>query len=309
MKSLGLRYILGWGVAAVMLAGCGGLQPFGAPVAANAAPTGSETTVSEQHSRSKTFEYVAYAADIGIFDYPKSDKQIGTVKAPGGQECTNVLYGYGKEIFWLVAGETQITEYELPKKAINTLSDSVGAPSSCAMDDTGDLAVGILANGNIDIFRHAKGAGTVISTPLAREYFDGYDNKGNLFADGFSAGSGFELVELPKGSGTFETIATSNSVQYPGSVQWDGKYLTVADQGSSAVYRYTVKGTTAELMGTVTLYGSGDCAQTWIAKSIVYCADAGNDATEVFNYPGGGSPIAILAIGSNVPLGVVAVEK
>ena len=40
----------------------------------------------------------------------------------------------------------------------------------------------------------------------------------------------FALVELPKGSSTFKTITTSNSVQFPGSVQWDGTYLTVFDQ-------------------------------------------------------------------------------
>ena len=38
------------------------------------------------------------------------------------------------------------------------------------------------------------------------------------------------LVELPKGSSTFKTITTSNGVQFPGSVQWDGTYITVFDQ-------------------------------------------------------------------------------
>ncbi|HEV3092055.1 MAG TPA: hypothetical protein VGX91_11515 [Candidatus Cybelea sp.] len=311
MKRLSLgKYALNGGVAALLLAGCGGSQPIAAPVATSSATlAGYPTIAPDKHAKAKIFEYVANATDIGIFDYPKSDRQIGSFDAAGGQECTNVLYGSGKEIFWVVAGEAQITEYQLPKKAIETLSDSVGPPSSCAMDNTGDLAVGILTNGDIDIFRHAKGSGTVMSSTLAKEYFDGYDNKGNLFADGFSNGSGFELVELPKGSGTFETITTSNTVQFPGSVQWDGKYLTVADQSASALYRYTVKGTTATLMGTISLTGAGDCAQTWIAKSILYCADAGNAATEVFNYPAGGSPIAILAGNSNAPLGVVAVEK
>ena len=49
------------------------------------------------------------------------------------------------------------------------------------------------------IYKNASGSGTVISTPLAREYFDGYDPDGDLFADGFTSGSSFELVELPKG--------------------------------------------------------------------------------------------------------------
>ncbi|MGB8151469.1 MAG: hypothetical protein WCE97_09795, partial [Candidatus Cybelea sp.] len=96
---------------------------------------------------------------------------------------------------------------------------------------------------------------------MLAEYFDGYDNQGNLFADGFND-SGFELVELPKGSTKFQTITTSNTVEFPGSVQWDGTYLTVTDQETNSMYQYTVSGTKATLKGTVSLSGSSDCAQT-----------------------------------------------
>ena len=126
------------------------------------------------------------------------------------------------------------------------------------------------------------------------EYFDGYDNQGNLFADGLTSSGYFALVELPKGSRTFETITTSNSVQFPGSVQWDGTYLTVFDQEANATYQYTVSGTTATLKGTVTFTGPSDCAQTWIVKGLLYCGDAGNGDGEVFKYPAGGSAIAVL---------------
>jgi hypothetical protein len=255
------------------------------------------------------------AYDTGIFDYPKSDQQIGTIANAGGQGCTNVLYGYGKKIFWIVAGNDQIAEYHVLKKPIKTLSDSVGQPSSCAMDTSGDLAVGILYNssgpggGDIDIFKHATGSGTVMTTPLIEEYFDGYDNKGNLFFDGFTNSDNFALVEFPKGGSTFQTITTSNTVEFPGSVQWDGKYLTVTDQETNSMYQYTVSGTKATLKGTVSLPGSGDCAQTWIATGVVYCADAGTNSAEVFKYPAGGSPIAVLTGNLDVPLGVAAARK
>ena len=165
------------------------------------------------------------------------------------------------------------------------------------MDTSGDLAVGILyassgpGGGDVVIFKNASGSGTVIPTPLDEEFFDGYDNQGNLFADGFiGARSGFAtLVELPKGSTKFETITTSNTVGFPGSVQWDGTYLTVFDQDANAMYQYTVSGTTATLKGTVSFSGSSDCAQTWIVKGLVYCGDAGNGDGEVFKYPAGGS--------------------
>ena len=96
------------------------------------------------------------------------------------------------------------------------------------MDIGGDLAVGILygsGGGDVVIFKNARGSGKIITTPLSEEYFDGYDNKGNLFADGFN-NSGFELVELRKGGSKFKEITTSNSVEFPGSVQWDGTYRT-----------------------------------------------------------------------------------
>jgi hypothetical protein len=254
--------------------------------------------------------YTTFAAE---FNYPKGDTQVGTINNVGGQGCTNVLYGYGKETFWILAGSDQITEYDVRKNTpLKTLSDSIGQPSSCAMDTSGDLAVGILdgsGGGDVIIFQNATGTGTVYTTPLFAEYFCGYDNQGNLFADGFG-NAGFTLVELPKGSSTFKTITTSNTVSFPGSVQWDGTYLTVTDQSDpSLMYHYTVSGTTATLQSTVSLTGSSDCAQTWIATGVVYCGDAGNGDGEVFNYPAGGSPIAVLGSAFPTPLGTVAVEK
>jgi hypothetical protein len=74
-------------------------------------------------------------------------------------------------------------------------------------------------------------------------------------------------------------------VEFPGSVQWDGKYLAVTDQGADAIYRYTVSGANATLKGTVLLSGAADCAASWIARPYVYCADAGNNDGEVFKYP------------------------
>jgi hypothetical protein len=63
------------------------------------------------------------------------------------------------------------------------------------------------------------------------------------------------------------------------------------------------------LKGTVQFSGSSDCAQTWIATGIVFCADAGNENGEVFNYPAGGSPIATFTGNFDLPLGTVAAEK
>jgi hypothetical protein len=271
------------------------------------------TLVPDRRAKAKDYEYVInfYGTYATMLDYPKSDQQIGTITNVGGQGCTNALYGYGKKIFWIVAADNQIEEFKVPKKPIKALSDSVGMPSSCAMDTSGDLAVGILngsGSGDVVIYKNASGSGTVMSTPLAAEYFDGYDNHGNLFADGYTE-SNFGLVELPKGGSTFQTITTSNSVGFPGSVQWDGTYMTVFDQYTSDIYQYTVSGTQATLKGTVSLTGAGDCAQTWIVKGLVYCGDADNNDGEVFKYPAGGSPVAVLTGNFDFPLGVTVAKR
>ncbi|HEY2553988.1 MAG TPA: hypothetical protein VGI15_01955, partial [Candidatus Cybelea sp.] len=80
------------------------------------------------------------------------------------------------------------------------------------------------------------------------------------------------------------------------------------DQEVDAIYQYTVSGTKATLKGTVLLSGATDCGQTWIAPPYVYCADAGNDDGEVFEYPAGGKAVAILDGNFNLPLGVVSLR-
>jgi hypothetical protein len=268
---------------------------------------------------SKDYEYVfnGYGTYASIFNYPKNTSEIGKLNGAGGQGCTNVLYGYGNKIIWNVGGPDQIDEYQVPSnKLLRTLSVNYPFASSCAMNTSGDLAVGILYGksysngGQVIVFKNATGNGTVYTTALDEEFFDGYDNEGNLFADGFTGDrSGFALVELPKGSSKFVTIKTSNSPTFPGSVQWDGTYVTVFDQLQNATYQYTVSKTTATLKHTVHLTGSGDCAQTWLVKGLLYCGDAGNDNGSVFNYPAGGSPIATFSGKFDFPLGVTAAQK
>ena len=268
-------------------------------------------------SKLTNYEYIFnfYGTYASIFDYPKSTTMIGQIAGLGGQGCTNVLHGYGKKIFWNAERTNDlIVEYRVPDTLLRTLTLNYTFTSSCAMNTSGDLAVGVLLGnsygpgGQVVIFKNAQGSGKVYNTPLVKEYFDGYDFTGNLFADGEDVSGNFELVELPKGHKKFVTITTSNSPEFPGSVQWDGTFLTVFDQLTSETYRYTVSGTTATLKKTVQFSGAGDCAQTWIVKGLLYCADAGNNDGEVFKYPAGGSAVATF-VGSFVePLGVVAAK-
>jgi len=272
------------------------------------------TIVPDQIPKSNHYEYISnnYSTYADIFDYPQSDEAVGTIDHVGGQACTNVLYGYGKRVFWIVQAHGRIIEYRVPNKFVRKLGDAVGMPSSCAMNTDGDLAVGIFGGtgrGDVVVYKGATGSGKVYTTQLTAEYFDGYDDRGDLFADGWDSRANFQLVELPKGGSKFKTVTISNTVKFPGSLQWDGKYFTVFDQDTSEFYRYTINGTTATLQSSVQLAGAGDCSQTWIVKGFVYCADAGNNGGELFKYPDGGSPVAVFTGDFVLPLGVTAARK
>ena len=266
-------------------------------------------------------DYGSYATQIQLSEEHfagRSDSRRGW------SGCTNAQFGYGKGIIWNAgrngtSGNYLITEYAVPSnKMIRSLTLSYEYTSSCAMNTSGDLAVGVLcSNSTVEppvnslIFKNATGKPTVYKTPLDREYFDGYDSSGNLFADGQDSSYNFMLVELPKGNSKAVTIKTSGGPSFPGSVQWDGKYVAVFDQSTLPdVPIYSISGTTATLEEhRISYSGTGDCAQTWLVKGLMYCGDAGNDSGEGINYPAGGSAKATFSGSFDFPLGVTAAKK
>jgi hypothetical protein len=263
-----------------------------------------------------TYQYISNFGNSTLleFDYPKSDSSIGSiggVAEPQG-ECTNALFGSGKQTFWVTSSSSAagaIEEFKVggtsPIKSLPVPSGDI--PGGCAMDPaTGNLAATIINNGAVVIYEKASGKGTVSQTPLLEAYFAGFDNKSNLYADGFNSGDASSFVELKKGSNKWETLSLSNSVEFPGAVQYDGKYITIYDQEAQAFYGYTCRGTTCALKRTVSI----SCAGSWIAKGYVICTDAGNNDAEIIKYPAGGTPIATLKSSSfDEPLAAVQVEK
>lgn len=270
----------------------------------------------KHHKKKKPDELMSnfYSSELLEFDYPKGDASIGSVSNVTDPQgfCAGVLSGIAKKSYWVVAsGSDEIEQFNLGGSTpIATLSVSAGEPAGCAVDPkTGNLATTILSNGDVVVFAGGKGSGTTISTGLIAAYYDGYDAKGDLFVDGKNSGSAFQLTELPAGSKSFENITTSNSVAFPGGVQYDGKYVTVDDQEDHVIDQYTVSGTTATLAGSVSLSGSSDCVQPWIGKGVIFCPDAGNEDGEVYKYPAGGSAIATLSGSFDLPIGAVEIEK
>jgi hypothetical protein len=71
--------------------------------------------------------------------------------------------------------------------------------------------------------------------PVLSYFYRGYDNAGNLFVVG-------------------ENYSTKGFVS-PGAVQWDAKYMTIADPGQGKLFRITVSESEANVVGTTALDG------------------------------------------------------
>jgi hypothetical protein len=267
----------------------------------------------DRKKKKQPYQYIStFGGGIIIFDYPKGGSP-GSIGTSAQGECTNVLFGSGKKTFWAVSsvsGASPVYEFEVVSRGpIKTLQGASGDTLvGCAMSTTGDLAATSITNGHVDLFEGANGTPTVLTTPLIEAFYDGFDKSGNLYVDGFNSGGTFGLVELPKGSKSWETLSGA-SVEFPGNVQFDGKYITVGDQEAHTINGYTCGGTSCTLKRTVSLSGASDCDQTWIAKGYIICPDAGLNNAAIYPYPKGGAALHQLTGPFSAPLGAVQAEK
>lgn len=324
------KYAIGITTSAAMLAACssGGsssLAPAGTAMGPGATVHGLATLAAHPYKdngvrspvtplkkkKKGGIQYISdfYGSDILSFDYPKGDSSTGTISVSEPQGlCT--AGNVGKSTWWAVSsGSDEVDEFKAGGSSpMSTLSVSAGEPAGCSVSyKGGDVAVSILSAGDVVVFKGGKGSGTTISDGLEETYFLGYDTKGNLYADGIG-GAGVELVEMASGKSTFSQITLPNTIEFPGQVQYDGKYITVNDQEGYAIYGYTVSGTKATLKQTVSYTGASDCVQTWIAKKWFICPDAGDANGKIYAYPKGGAAIATLTGSFSLPIGGVALK-
>lgn len=261
-------------------------------------------------AKTTTFQYVVgYSNGEAVqYEYPNGLQPTGRVVT--GLNNPQGVCSIGKQAFWIVnSGANDLIEFSYNiGKQIRSLTETVANPTNCSVSArNGDIAVTFLEPADVIVFKGGAQSGETTYTLPGTPYFPGYDAKGNLFVDGLSSNGSAILLKQASGSKTFEPVTLPNTLQFPGSVQWDGRYLAVTDQLSSEIYRYAVTGYSAALKGTVSLAGASDCADTWIGLPYVFCADAGTGVNEVYKYPAGGTSIATLAQGSNGP--IVQVSK
>jgi len=206
---------------------------------------------------------------------------------------------------------------------LQTLVDPAQIGVACSVDPvTGNLAVTNIENisfgaGSISIYPKATGNPTILADPdIGSVYFCAYDDKGNLYLDGFSGGpsdGSFEFAELPKGKSKFTPILLKNTtINFPGDIAWDGKYVDVADQeeavisGSppiltSAIYRTT--GTDGKVVSQEILANSDDLIQYFNEGTEAIGVNFHGTFVAFWQYPKGGKEIKTLT-GFSGPIGI-----
>ena len=231
-----------------------------------------------------------FSDSIYVYSYPKR-QLVGTLTGfttPGGL-CADKTGNV-----WITNG-TSILEYAHGGASpIATLKDPGYFVSGCSVDPTtGNLAVTNFENrkrtgrGSVAIYTNGRGNPTnYVDTNIFYYYYCGYDNKGNLYVDGTLSGGKFVFAELPKGSSTFTDVALLETIESPGGVQWDGKYVVIGDRDEPYIYQYTISGSTGREIGSTPLIAG--ITQFWIqGRKVVGPNPEGG--VGIWNYPTGGN--------------------
>jgi len=255
------------------------------------------------------------ANDVLVYSYPE-DKLVGTLT---GFHFPEGLCVDKKGDVWVVnnagtdSGEDIIEYKHGGKRPIGKLEIGNGNAITCSIDKTtGDLAVNDLvtvssAPGYVSIFAKAKGTPKTYTPPnMSNPYFCGYDDKGNLYVDGTQTGRSTEfiLAERPKGKPFNDITLKGGTINFPGNIRWDGKYLLIGDQDYKPIfgqpYRsgiYETTGAGGKIVGSTPLTGSGDILGYWIEGNTVIGPDfqyPNENNVYFYKYPAGGKPIKTL---------------
>ncbi|MGA8099391.1 MAG: hypothetical protein WB810_12125 [Candidatus Cybelea sp.] len=221
------------------------------------------------------------------------------------------------------SGESVVEYARGGKQPIATLNTN-GYSIGCAVSPNGDLAVanfsGANGVGDVEVFKHA--AGTPTEYLNQEDYYlwpPGYDNNGNLFVEAQTYTGGVGVAELLAGGSSLEPVSINQTIHYPGSVMWDGKYVTLTDQdagGNPSSPATTIYQMREKRSGSLAVVGSTpledncnggqvDVVQPFIAGrkntpvntrqgEVVIAGNLScENRVDAWKYPAGGQPIAV----------------
>lgn len=317
MKNLNLfaRRAIALAITA-LLAGCVGNSLQTPPTALNAARSlSSGPSWMAPNAKKGALLYASdSAADVvKVFSYPRG-KLVGTLT--GFQTPQGMCVNKAGDVFITNSGSAEILEYAHGGTTpIATIADPDEHPIGCSISPAnGDLAATNIfddsyTNGSVSIYRRARGTPKKYTDPqMIADYFCGYDAAGNLFIDGTQPTTfAFAFAELPKGGKNLRDVTLNQTIGAPGGVQWDGKYVAVADQEAPVIYQFTVTGKVGTKAGQTETQGSSDVVQFFIKGNTVVGPNATSGQVMYWPYPGGGEQEKIIS-GFEVPIGT-AISK
>jgi hypothetical protein len=158
-----------------------------------------------------------------------------------------------------------------------------------------------------------RGASTFWAQSFATLQYMAYDASGNLFLDGIPyTGGGSLLAECPKNQSTFVNLSFPKSLQTYGSLEWDGKYMTMAS--GDKIYRFTVSGSKVHVVGTTHVDGAliSATSKSRIEGDTLIGAAAGTAGAAyvgLWQYPQGGKPLNVLKIPNASTIVSITVSK
>jgi hypothetical protein len=327
MKTIGKSACYALSVATLCVAGCAGSQApslipqmnsHNAPPAVSRAYHGS--WMSPQ-AKNDDLVYVSNAANDTVTAYGLTTHKLEGV-------LTDIYQPFGacsdtQGNVWIVAwGNNRIIKYPhggtQPLETL-TVQDQTADLRDCSVDPTtGNLAVTNWGyhwyQGNVLIFAQGRGKPTKYTGPgLWYPVGCDYDDKGNLWADGWDAYlNGYvALGELHKGGKGIANISLIPSMQPPilGTVRWDGRYVAIGSW--ETIQEYAVKGSFAYLRGSTALTYHWPVGMfsitTYRGRQIVIAPDTAYspNAVQYWKYPIGGAPTATITGSLNGSYGAV----
>jgi hypothetical protein len=330
-----VRNSIGAMLAGALLAACGSGPPSagvsGTDIYAQTNPLGIAPVRHINRGRSwirpdAKKQWLIYASDasngtVDIYNYRvqagKLYGQITGFVSPYGQCVDKAGNVY-------VADSSGTKIYEFAHGGITpiaTATDEYGMPLGCSVDPTtGNVAVGNFSgpsnsgtSGGVDIFTGGlSGKQTnYADANLYHLYPPGYDTKGNLFVQATDYSGYPDFAELPAGKKQF-TLLSGLKIYFPGSVQWDGFYLSVVDQNylyydTTMIYRITVSGSTVSVVRSTHLIDDCYPGTNWMAEVQPFVSGTTRKLNAVvagnlncptrygfWNYTNGGTPKRII---------------
>jgi len=175
------------------------------------------------------------------------------------------------------------------------LNGPFGEVGSCSVDPTtGNLAVTSASTSGfgVGVYRpgpHHRWHRPRIYTFAQYPVSCSYDSTGDLFVDATLSDVTY-LFELRKGSSTFQPLSLGQKIAIAGYIQWDGRFLAVADNQTLIIHRFAITGSTAKQIGTMHVSHANEIGQFWIQGHILVGLDALREFVGFWHYPKGGAP-------------------